>query len=37
MQNRIVELGGKSEDLFEKVDVDYDIKKRTERIRKLKS
>ena len=37
MQNRIVELGGKSEDLFEKVDAEYDIEKRTERIRKLKS
>lgn len=37
MQNRIVQLGGKSDDLFEKVDPDYDINKRVERIRKLKS
>lgn len=36
MQNRIVKLGGQSEDLFEKIDADYDLQKRISRIEKLK-
>jgi hypothetical protein len=36
MQNRISELNGSSDDLFEKIDADYDISNRIERIKKIK-
>lgn len=36
MQNRIVALKGSSDDLFEEIDVDYDIQNRIDRIRKYK-
>jgi hypothetical protein len=36
MQNRIVELNGSSDDLFEKIDVEYDISKRINRVKKLR-
>lgn len=35
MQNRIVSLNGSSKDLFEKIDADYDINKRIQRVKKL--
>lgn len=35
MQNRIVALRGHSNDLFERIDADYDIAKRIQRVKKL--
>jgi preprotein translocase subunit SecA len=36
MQNRIVQLNGSSEDLFEAIDGNYDISKRIDRVKKLR-
>jgi hypothetical protein len=36
MQNRISELRGSSDDLWEQIDADYDISNRIERIQKIK-
>lgn len=35
MQNRIVELKGESNDLFEVIDADYDVNKRIHRIKQI--
>lgn len=35
MQNRIVQLNGSSEDIFEKIDADYDIGRRMNRVKNL--
>jgi hypothetical protein len=36
MQNRIVELKGSSEDLFEQIDANYDITRRINRVKKIR-